>query len=930
MLKKPDSCKGCSLYETPFGKVTGHCPPSGSGDSGVLIVAEAAGEQEELNGVGLIGAAGQYLFSQLKRAGIEREGFRLANVLECRPPKNKLLKQPYTEAAIAHCAPNLDNTIHQHVSFCSTVGKHAVILALGKYAAKRVMGWTDKHPIMHDDYYTYPHWSAKYGCWVICAPHPSHIMQGNHHLLPLILFCTQRALDIAQNGLTIEEPPYLLDPTPQEFNKWVEEFLEAYKKDPKNTYLSYDIETPYKVGKNEDEIGKEDSDDFTILRCSFCWKPGNAASVRWTPDYMAGIERLFTSGANGINWNGEIYDNVRIIRYISKFNLISLDGMLAWHVLHTSLPKSLGFVTPFYWTNCSMWKHLSDEKPAYYNAKDADTALRNWLGILPSLKEYKLYDVFERHVMKLNEVLRYMTNQGIPLDLEARKKAEVRLSTILDELKKEMSDVVPEKARTFKVYKKTPKDTTEMVQTMGDIKTTRCPTCGEIGVKAGHFKSLGNKRLKAGELEQPCAGGKADKVIQRVPLWAKPLEFKLSTVSLTKYQNVVGHKPIINRKENRPTFDEPAIKKLRQKYPQDKLYQTILSFRESQTLLSRYVGRTQEDETIKGGMFVGSDGRVHCLYTHNPSTLRLASQNPNMQNLPRPGKKGSLQSLIRNLITASPGWVLGARDFSGIEAVLVGYEARDKDYIRLATRDVHSFYTAYALYEIEGRIPANDLPLLSWDDEKLFSRLAEIKKEFKQDRNNLYKHLVHAINFGQGAYGARDKIYEETDIVYDPKLISKLMSIYHSLFPKIGQWQKDIRIQAADDGFVTNAFGYIHRFNHIFKWVNKNGEWEKELGDDAEAVLAFKPQSNAAGIIKEAMLRLYFNRFEEAGQYMRLTTHDEIMWECPPELLEQVDAVFVEEMEKPVPQLPLPDSYGMGPALQILTEGKSGFRWGEM
>lgn len=328
-----------------------------------------------------------------------------------------------------------------------------------------------------------------------------------------------------------------------------------------------------------------------------------------------------------------------------------------------------------------------------------------------------------------------------------------------------------------------------------------------------------------------------------------------------------------------------------------------------------------------------ADGRIRTTYTHNPSTLRFASQKPNLQNLPRPNPKNpeDLANIIRGLIVPTPGWILGARDFSGIEAVLVGYEARAKHYVRLAWRDVHSFYTAYALYEVEGLLSANDLPQLSWDDEKLFTRLAEIKKEFKKQRNNLYKHLVHAINFGQGALGARDKVYEETGIYYPTKLISRLMDLYRELFPEIPKWQQAVRNEAeANGGYLRNAFGYVHRFNHVWKWVERYGQWVQEPGDDAEAVLAFKPQSGAAGIMKAAMLRLYFNRFEEAGQYMRLTTHDELMWECPPELLHQVDTVYKEEMERPVPEMPLPAEWGMGSHLHILTEEKFGYRWSTM
>jgi uracil-DNA glycosylase family 4 len=929
MLLKPDSCIGCPLHSGPYGKPTGYVPAEGSGDNGTLIILEAAGEDEEACGRPTVGRAGQYLWSTLSRVGIDRGGFRIHNVLSCRPPGNKLIGQPYTQAAIDHCAPNLNETVEDHKGHCAKIGKTPVVVALGKFAFRSMMAIDDKHPIMHADYQTYPHWSDKYGIWVMSAPHPSFIMQGNHHVAPTLQYVIQRALEIASDGLILDSPYYLLDPSPEEFFKWVQGYI-ARRHDP-DIYLSYDIETPYKSGHDEDDIAREDDDDYTILRVSFCYEPGNAVSVPWTAEYIPGIEQLFQSGGVALGWNNNTYDDRRIMEYM-PMNVVRLDAMLAWHVLNTSMPKGLGFVTPFYWKNTSMWKHLSDSLPAFYNAKDADAALRCFLGIKKDLVKNKLWDVFERHVVLLNEVLAYMSRQGVKLDMDERMAAEVKLQGILDSLEASMQGAVPIEARSLKVYKKEPKDVTGMVKVAGKTKATQCPNCLLQGVKADHYKSIGKKRLAAGELENPCAGVKSSKIEVEASLWAIPLEFKLSKKGLMEYQKVRGHKQVINRKEGKVTYDVNAVKTLIRNYPSDPLYPIIGQYRGTQKLLSTYVGVTNpETGRIRGGMPVGRDGRVHCLYTHNPSTLRLASMQPNMQNLPRPSKDpDALSNIIRNLIVAEPGKIFLARDFSGIEAVLVGYEAKDKDYIRLARRDVHSFYTAYALNQLDGRVSGNDLPLLGWDDDKLFARLNDIKGEFKADRNNLYKHLVHAINFGQGPKGAQEKIYKETDIVYDVKLISRLMDIYRELFPLIPKWQRDVRLQADRDGFLRNAFGYVHRFNHVFAWKRTEGDWERVPGDDSEAVLAFRPQSNAAGIMKEALLRLYMNRFEEAGQYLRMTIHDEIFCECDPDYVPTLDAILTEEMERPVPQLPLPESYGMGPYLVVLTESKVGSPWGRM
>lgn len=329
-------------------------------------------------------------------------------------------------------------------------------------------------------------------------------------------------------------------------------------------------------------------------------------------------------------------------------------------------------------------------------------------------------------------------------------------------------------------------------------------------------------------------------------------------------------------------------------------------------------------------MSADKDGVIRPLFTHNPSTLRSACQNPNLQQLPRPKGPEDLATIIRNLIVARPGQTFVARDYAGIEAVLTGYFALAPRYVRLAKIDVHSFYTAYALHELDGRVRASDLPDHSWPDERLIPHLAGIKKEFKSERNNLYKHLIHAMNFMQGAKGANEKVFAETGVEYPLERIKRAMEIYFSLFPEIRVWHRTLLAQADRDGYLRNPFGYLHRFNKVYEYEKVGGKWEKRPGAEANRVIAFLPQSTAAGIIKEAMLRLFLHRFEEAGQYLRLLVHDELFSEVPTEEVDRVDGVMQEEMERPIPELALPTSYGMGPSLVILTEAKRGQRWGGM
>ena len=928
---KPSSCEGCPLYEAPYGSKFGYLSADGEFNKNVLIVGEAAGEQEEQAGKAFIGKSGSYLWTNLKRVGLVRDDFRIFNVLACRPPDNKLVGQPYEKACINHCASNLDEVIRFSKAEALERGKTLAILTLGKTAFKRVLGLDDDlhSRLLKLNYRCYPFWSAKYGAWVVAADHPSYLMRGNHHLISILQYSALRAVDIAENGLTLQKDDYLLDPDAPTFTSWVDGYFQVLSKEPQ-ACLAYDIETLVKQGADEEEVAREEDPDYTILRISFSYRPGTAVTVPFRAEYMPQLRRIFASNGPKVGWNNENYDNPRIERHF-PIHGDNIDAMLGWHVLNSALPKGLGFVTPFYAKTSPMWKHQSESEPAFYSAKDSDMQLQCWLGIQSDLIKAGLWPVFEAHVIKLNRVFGYMREQGVQRDEELRKDAELRMKTVLSDIQNLMDATVPFEAKSCKIYLKTPKDTTGLVQVPGQRKARKCSICGALDVTAAHTKSIGKKRLKAGDTENPCFSGTIEKTTVDSLLWAQVLPFKLSPKSLLAYQSVRKHQPVMDPKKRRPTYDEKAIMRLVKKYREDTLYPQIVKYRKHQKLLGTYIGVTNEFGIVEGGLPVGLDGLIHTKFTHNPSTLRSASQNPNLQNLPRPSKdKTDPANLIRNLIVAKPGHVFLARDFSGIEAVLVGYFAQDPGYIRLAKRDVHSFYTAYALHELDGRISANDLPRLDWSDEKLFTRLGEIKKEFGEERNALYKHLVHGANFMQGPKGAAEKILAETEVEYPVALVKRVMDIYFELFPKIRTWHKTLLAQADRDGFVRNPFGYVHRFYRVFEWEKIGEHWQREQGPDANKVIAFGPQSTAAGIIKEAMLRLYSNRFAEAGQYLRLLIHDELFTEVPEEKVHEIDAILKFEMEQPIKCMPLPPEWNMGEYLFINTEEKIGKRWGEM
>ena len=94
-----ENCHACSLCETRTNIVFGDGDPH----TRVLIVGEAPGKTEDLQGKPFVGAAGKFLDELLEEAGLKREEVFIANVLKCRPPSNRNPQADEIEA----CAPFL-------------------------------------------------------------------------------------------------------------------------------------------------------------------------------------------------------------------------------------------------------------------------------------------------------------------------------------------------------------------------------------------------------------------------------------------------------------------------------------------------------------------------------------------------------------------------------------------------------------------------------------------------------------------------------------------------------------------------------------------------------------------------------------------------------------------------------------------------------
>ena len=83
--QKCQSCEGCELHKTRTNLVFG----TGNREADLMFVGEAPGESEDLSGIPFVGRAGKLFDQYLEAVGISRDEVYIANMLKCRPPKNR-------------------------------------------------------------------------------------------------------------------------------------------------------------------------------------------------------------------------------------------------------------------------------------------------------------------------------------------------------------------------------------------------------------------------------------------------------------------------------------------------------------------------------------------------------------------------------------------------------------------------------------------------------------------------------------------------------------------------------------------------------------------------------------------------------------------------------------------------------------------------
>ena len=149
------ACTSCDLCKTRTKVVFGVGNPTAD----ILFVGEGPGEQEDLSGEPFVGPAGMLLDDMLSIIDLDRTNIYIANIVKCRPPRNRDPLEEEQEACIGY--------LREQVALI----RPKIIVCLGRIAATRL--------IRPDFRITREHgtWTQRNGIYFTAMYHPSALLR---------------------------------------------------------------------------------------------------------------------------------------------------------------------------------------------------------------------------------------------------------------------------------------------------------------------------------------------------------------------------------------------------------------------------------------------------------------------------------------------------------------------------------------------------------------------------------------------------------------------------------------------------------------------------------------------------------------------------------------------------------------------------------
>jgi DNA polymerase-1 len=322
---------------------------------------------------------------------------------------------------------------------------------------------------------------------------------------------------------------------------------------------------------------------------------------------------------------------------------------------------------------------------------------------------------------------------------------------------------------------------------------------------------------------------------------------------------------------------ESELEKFREVHP---IISDILEYRQLQKLLGTYV------ETIP--QLLDTDGRLHAQFLQSGTvTGRMASANPNLQNIPIRSDRGRA---LRNAFKAPEGFTLLGLDYSQIELRLAAILSGDERLTEIfkSGRDVHQEVAAAVF-----NVPADQV-------DREMRRRAKI--------------INFGILYGMGVNALKAQLGTSTSEAH------QFYEDYFKTFNQLAEYLERTKGTARRQGFTETLYGRRREFSGMKSPL-------PYVRAQAERMAINAPiQGTQADIIKLAMVditRMLKENGEADDAHLILQVHDELVFEVRTEKLDKIATEIQRIMEQV-----LPESETNG--IPILASSKRGANWGQM
>jgi DNA polymerase I len=296
---------------------------------------------------------------------------------------------------------------------------------------------------------------------------------------------------------------------------------------------------------------------------------------------------------------------------------------------------------------------------------------------------------------------------------------------------------------------------------------------------------------------------------------------------------------------------ESELEKMKDLHP---IIGKILEYREFDKLLGTYI------DTIP--KLLDEKDRLHTtLLQAGTTTGRMASQNPNIQNIPM---RSELGKNIRRAFIAEPGFKIVSFDYSQIELRIAAFLSQDEKLLEIFRRgtDVHKA-VASQVFKVDE---------------------SDVTKEMRGKA----KTINFGILFGMGVTAL------QTNLKCTRAEAQQFLNDYFATFTGLAQYLDRVKSEAGRNAYTTTYFGRRRYFEGLKSKIPYIVAMAERMAINAPI------QGTEADIIKLAMVNIYkWIKSEglENDVRMLLQVHDELVFEIKDDLVEKVVPKIKESME---------------------------------